>query len=161
MSEGERLVSVLMNPHSRAPLHGRFLTPQGWDRAACLHIGSDPHSISLLVESDYVLGLYKICNIAFFIDSSYNKSTTWSSAIFLRNQSEVKLLGIVCHQRLDIEVTKDTRNLERGIRKMVEVFKEIVIENEMGHIAYTVRILVRQVSNHRVRRALRIGIHRL
>ena len=89
MSEGERLVSVLMNPHSRAPLHGRFLTPQGWDRAACLHIGSDPHSISLLVESDNVLGLYKICNIAFFIDSSYNKSTTWSSAIFLRNQSKV------------------------------------------------------------------------
>jgi hypothetical protein len=108
-----------------------------------------------------MLSFNEICDISFFVNTSHNKSTAWPPAILLGYQSEVKFLGRICHQRLDIEVAEDTRNLERGIGKVVEVFKEIVVEDKMGHITYTVRVLVGQISYHRVRRGLRIGLHGL
>jgi hypothetical protein len=37
---------------------------------------------------------------------------------------------------------------------MIKIFKEIVVEDEMRDIAYTVRVLVRQVSKYRVGRGL-------
>jgi hypothetical protein len=146
VSEGEWLICVLMDSHSGTPLHSGFLTPESGNGATCLHIGSDSHGFSLLIESDHMLSLHEISNIPFFVDPSHYESSPRSPAILLGNQSKVEFLGRISHQWLDIEVAKDARYLERCVGKVIEIFKKIVVEDEMGHIAYTVRVLVRQVS---------------
>jgi hypothetical protein len=73
----------------------------------------------------------KIGYISFSVDTSYNKSSTWSSAIFLRNQSEIKFLDSIDLDRFYVEITIDARNFERSILKMVKVLQKIVIEDKV------------------------------
>ncbi len=91
--EGERLVDVGVDLHSRAPFHGGLLAPQSRDGPTGLDVAGHPHAVSFLEESDDVLSLHEVGNIALTIDATDNESSTGAATVLLGDQSEVVLQG--------------------------------------------------------------------
>ena len=148
LRETQRLIGVLVDAHRRTPLHSRLLTPQRRNRTPRLHIRGNAHAIALFVESDNVLGLHEVGHVPVSVDATHDETPAWPSAVLLRDESEIEALRGVDHQRLDIEIAKDTGDFERGIRKVLEVLQKVVVEDEVWRVAHSVGILLGQVCHH-------------
>jgi hypothetical protein len=102
-----------------------------------------------------VLGFNKVSHIPILIDTADYKATTWSSAVFLRNQSKVIFLICINLKRLDIKIAKDARDFEGSVLEMFEIFKKVVVENEVRVVSDTIWILHRQIDHYAVHPHLR------
>jgi hypothetical protein len=71
--------------------------------------------------------------VSIFINSSHYESFTWSSAIFSRYQSKIKLLTIQINT-LEVGKSENTWSSERYILTLLELFKHAMIESKMGDI---------------------------
>ncbi len=116
-----RFCTIWLNFDRRTPFHCRFLAPESRYRSSCLNIACYFHTLARFVLSEYVFSFNEIGNISLSVDASYNKSSTWSSAIFLGNQSKIKFLVSINLNCLNVEITIDTRNFEGSILKMIKV----------------------------------------
>jgi hypothetical protein len=95
-----------------------------------------------------VLGLHEVGHVPVSVDATHDETPAWPSAVLLRDESEIEALRGVDHQRLDIEIAKDTGDFERGIRKVLEVLQKVVVEDEVWRVAHSVGILLGQVCHH-------------
>jgi len=98
-----------------------------------------------------MLSLNKICDVSFSINTTDNKSTSWSANILFGDKSKVKLLlWILSTKSLDKDIAKDARDFEWGELPIFEISQHIVVEDEMRNISYTVRVLHCKISEDTV-----------
>lgn len=105
-----------------------------------------------------MLSLNEISNVTLSIDTSDNETAAWSSAIFLGDESEIKLLIGIDLKCLDIKIAEDARDLEWCILKMVEIFHHVIVKDEVRVVAYTIWVFYSQIDHYAVTAWLSRGL---
>jgi hypothetical protein len=128
---------VIVDFHWRRPFQVGFHAPNQRDGAPNLNIGGHCDAI-FLVMNEYVLSLCEICRKTFLVETSCDKSSARSSAVLPRDQAEVSFGARLEAWRCQIDITKNTRDLEGRVLNALKLSKELIVEGILRQIVDTV-----------------------